>query len=240
MTHSNQFLSMKLEPINPAETAQLVLADVPTAETMKSYQMVVIDDETGQQVVVDKYLYLLGRPREYRFNGQNGQFNLYGDRLLMDDKGKVLPSFTFQPIAYRLFEDLLFARTDRELWMEIFFVDTQQCVCSILFNNTSVNELLRLMEPLHYEKLSLCDVILTARPERVTSKSDSGKSWWIARFSYEIASPESVKEYREFVKDNRVFRAETLTNTAQHKILSRSFARLLDSEDVMSVLQQVA
>jgi hypothetical protein len=200
---------------------------------LKSYQEIIIDSETGEEVVADKYLYLPGRPREYRFNGQNGQFNLYGERVLMDERGKTLSSFTFQPIAYRFFEDVLFGRTEKEMWAELFFIDSQQCVSSIMFNNTSVSELFRLMEPLHYEKLSLCDVTLTARPERVTSKGDPTKTWYITRFSYEVSQAEKVKEYREYIRDHAVYRAETLTPVAEHKVVSRSFARLLESEEIM-------
>ncbi|WP_428661807.1 hypothetical protein [Runella sp.] len=199
------------------------------ATEMKPYQQLGVDMETGEEIIEDKYLYLPGRPREYRFNGQNGQFNLYGDRVLMDDRGKTLSSFTFQPIAYRFFEGILFGRTEREMWAELFFIDNQNCVSSIMFNNTSVSELFRLMEPLHYEKLSLCDVILTARPERVTSKGDPTKTWYITRFSYEVSKSEKVLEYREFVKDRAVYRLETMAPNLEHKVVSRSFARLLES-----------
>lgn len=200
-----------------------------TAVELKSYQEVVIDTETGEEIVANKWLYLSGHPREYRFNGQNGQFNLYGDKILLDDKGKILNAFSFQPINFRVFEDCLFGRTEKEMWAELFFVDKDGCVSSIMFNNTSVSELFRLMEPLHYEKMSLLDVILTARPERVTSKNDPSKSWWIARFSYEIASPELSKMFKEYVNDHAVYRRETITPGADHKFLSRNFTKLFES-----------
>ena len=186
-----------------------------------------------------KYLYFEGRPREYRFNGQNGQFNLYGDRILTDKSGRLLSSFSFQPIAYRIFEDCLFGRSLRELWAELFFVDEDNCVASIMFNNTSVNELYRLLEPILYERTSLCDVVLTIKPERVQSKNDPSKSWFISRFTYETAKPEQIAEMREFVRTHRVYRNETLTVSAQHKLVSQGYYMAIDPLDDYS-LQQAA
>lgn len=201
-----------------------------TAIELKSYQELVIDQETGEEVVADKFLYLPGRPREYRFNGQNGQFNLYGDRILMDKNGKAVSSFSFQPISYRFFEDALFGRAQMESWAELFFVDEQNCVSSIMFNSTSVIELSRLMEPLHYEKISLSEVILTAKPEYVRSKSDPSKAWYLARFSYELADKAATQMYRDYVNDVPVYRLETITPHGDMRAMSRAFARVLDKE----------
>ncbi|HEV7349048.1 hypothetical protein [Telluribacter sp.] len=204
-------------------------------QNLRSYQLVRTDEESGETLVMDKYLYFEGRPREYRFNGQSGQFNLYGDRILTDEKGRMLTTFSFQPIAYRIFEDTLFGRTVRELWAEIFFVDDEDCVSSLMFNNTSVNELYRMMEPILYERQTLCDVTVTVRPEKVFSKSDPTKSWFIARFSYETAPASRVRELREYARDHRIYRSETLTSGAQHKLISRSYYNAIESLDDYSL-----
>jgi hypothetical protein len=206
------------------------LVPSPAADVQKK------EDLSGEQ----KYLYFEGRPREYRFNGQNGQFNLYGDRVLTDASGRLLSTFSFQPIAYRIFEDCLFGRSVRELWAELFFVDSDNCVASIMFNNTSVNELYRLLEPILYERKSLCDVILRIKPERVQSKNDPSKSWYIARFAYEPAKPELIAEMREYVKTHRVYRGETLTVSAQHKLVSQGYHMAIDPLDDYSLQQQAA
>jgi len=197
---------------------------------LKSYQEFVVDQETGEELIANKYLYMPGRPREYRFNGQNGQFNLYGERVLMDEKGKTLTSFSFQPVSFRIFDAMLFGRTNIESWAELFFIDKEGCVSAIMFNNTTVVELFRLMEPLHYEKLSLCDVVITARPERVTSKNDPTKTWFICRFSYEIGPLSITKELKEYAKDVPIYRAETITPHSTIKIMSKPFERVLDNE----------
>ena len=204
-------------------------------ESQNQFMVPAVDENTGEETMQAKYLYFEGRPREYRFNGQNGQFNLYGDRVLTDKSGRLLSSFSFQPIAYRIFEDLLFGRSMRELWAEIFFVDEDNCVASIMFNNTSVNELYRLLEPILYERKSLCDVVLTIKPERVQSKSDPSKSWFIARYSYTPAKPESIIEMREYIKLHRVYRAETLTVSAQHKLVSQGYYMAIEPLDDYSL-----
>jgi hypothetical protein len=204
------------------------VAETPTnLWPLKPYQTQRVDEETGETVIESKYIYLQGRPREYRFNGQNGQFNRYGEQLLLDAQNKPVTQFSFQPMAYRIFEETLFVRKEREVWAEIFFVDADNCIASIMFNNTSVSELYRMMEPLFYERRTLCDVVVTVKPEKVTSKSDPGKSWYISRFSYVLADEAKIKEYREFAKDHAIYRAETLTTTANHKLVSKHFHNVL-------------
>ena len=112
-----------------------------------------------------------------------------------------------------------------------FFIDKDNCVSCLMFNNTSVNEFNRMLEPLLYERKSLCDVVVTVKPERVQSKNDPGKTWFIGRFSYTTAPDETVKEMREYVKANRVYRNETLTVSAQHKLVSSGYYMALDPLD---------
>mgnify|MGYP000536533908 CR=1 FL=1 len=194
------------------------------ATTHKSYLVESPESETGEIVLKEKYLYFEGRPREYRFNGQNGQFNRYGDHVLTDPSGRLLTEFTFQPIAYRTFEDCLFGRLLREQWAELFFIDSDDCVASIMFNNTSVTEFYRLLEPILYERKSLCDIVLTVKPERITGKADPNKIWYIARFTYKPADPVRTAELTEYAKDHRIYRAETIQPSAVHKLVSENFA----------------
>ena len=93
--------------------------------TWKSYES--IDPETG--AVGNKVKYLVGNPRQYRFNGQNGRFNINGTK----DLGNTLE---FSPMAWRIFYANLFGRKNRDIWAEIFFIDLENCVCSVMFNNT--------------------------------------------------------------------------------------------------------
>ena len=68
-------------------------------DLVRLYQ--VANGETGE--ITSKYKYLPGSPKNYRFDGRTGNFNLGGVKPL----GKKL---SLQPIAFRFMEDSLFAR----------------------------------------------------------------------------------------------------------------------------------
>ena len=202
----NQNTETGLETIRPLNSLAL-----------KSYQTEKHDEETGEVAVISKYKYLQGHPKQYRFNGQTGRFNLNGDT----DIGNKL---TIQPIAWRIFEENLFERGRKEQWAEIFFVDARNCVSVIMFSNTSVNVLFGLIEPLFYEELSLSDVTLTITSDKKENTKITPKGiYYIAKFSYVPADPAKVKEIREFVRDHKIYRADTLTPTAEYKAVSKGF-----------------
>jgi len=52
------------------------------------------DPETGEITHVPKYKYIIGAPKQYRFNGQNGQFNINGEQILLDSKNKPISEFS--------------------------------------------------------------------------------------------------------------------------------------------------
>ena len=99
-----------------------------------------------------------------------------GDQILLDSQGKSIDSFSFQPIAWRIFEENLFARGRKETWAELFFVDVKDCVCAIMVNNTTLEELRKLAENLFYrpaeaDDLTLADIVLTIKPENRTAEA---------------------------------------------------------------------
>ncbi len=159
-----------------------------------------------------------GRPRQYRFNGQTGRFNIDGTR----DMGT---SLTIQPVAWRIFEENLFNRSRNEVWAELFFVDSSSALSSIMFNNSSVNELYNLIEPLFYDDLTLAHVVLTITSEKKKNeKVQPAGTWFLAKFSYVPADPADVQELREYALKNPVYRADTLTATAVYSVVSDTFA----------------
>lgn len=162
--------------------------------------------------------YMPGSPRQYRFNAQNGRFNIDGTQDVGD-------SFSFQPIAWRIFEDSLFARGRVETWAELFFVDDKKAMSSVMFNNSSVYELRRLMERLFYDDLKLCDVVLKVTSEKKINEKITPKgTWYLAVFEYEAADPVNVTELAAFAQSNPVYRRETLTGAVEHSLISDSYA----------------
>ncbi|MBB5287075.1 hypothetical protein HNQ92_005237 [Rhabdobacter roseus] len=162
--------------------------------------------------------YMPGSPRQYRFNAQTGRFNING----IQDVGD---RFSFQPIAWRIFEDDLFARGRIEAWAELFFVDRQGAMSSLMFNNSSVYELRRLMERLFYDDLKLSDVVLKVTSEKKVNEKVTPKgTWYLAVFEYEAADPAQVVELTAFAQSHPIYRAETLTRAAEHSLISESYA----------------
>ena len=179
---------------------------------MQKYQ--ITDVATGEEVTVK---YLAGSPKQYRFNGQTGQFNLNGDTPLLDDKSKPVPSITITPIAFRFFEENLFGRGRKENWAEIFFIDNKNALSSIMFNNSSVSRLENLAQELFYEDLNLTQVSLSISPEK--RENDKGK-YFVVSLSYEMLAPEQVEINSKFVETVPVWRQDTYTDTAVMKLFS--------------------
>ncbi len=187
---------------------------------LRAYQR--LNEETGE--IVNLFKYLEGQPKQYRFNGQNGQFNQNGDKVILDDKGKPTKTFTITPIAWRVFEENLFGRGRKDLWGEFFFVDEKNCVSSIMLNNTSLQELLDLAKELFYEDINLGQIRLTMTAENLTGEKNGQKtSWYITRLTWEMAPENEVKAYAEFAADYPIYRADTLTSTAVYRFKSESF-----------------
>lgn len=178
-------------------------------ESLKPYQR--IHEVSG--TVVDTFKYLEGHPRQYRFDGKAGVFNINGDAVI----GK---SLSFQPIAWRIFTDNILGMGTKN-WAEIFFIDQKNCVSAILFHGYSVDELFRLIEPLYYDDLTLADVVITATTEKKT-RPDGG-TWFLCLFSYQLADAEKTATLKLFATDRRIFRQETLTDIANIKASTNYF-----------------
>jgi len=201
---------------------------------MKSYQQETVNKH-GETVISDIFRYIEGEPKQYRYNSQTGQFNIDGDTPVLDKSRKPVKEFTFQPFVFRIFEDGLFNR-NREAWAELFFIDALNCVSSIMFNGTTLTELRGVIKKLIYESnepLNLCDVLLTIRPEKLTSKNDPTKSWFIGRFSYQLANSQTVHQLAEYAADCPIYRRDTLKQTASYLSFSETFA--LPAVDVVQL-----
>jgi hypothetical protein len=180
-------------------------------------------------VIASKYRYLTGSPKNYRFDGRTGDFNIGGVTPI----GKKL---SLQPIAFRFMEDALFARKSDstgvakiEQWVEIFFINESNAVCYIMFNNSSCRKLQALIESLFYEdvvdngvvrSMELMDVVLTITSEK--KENDKGK-YFVAQFDFEVADSSKIEEYRQFSEDVQIFSRDTITQTATIGLCSNSY-----------------
>lgn len=184
---------------------------IQSGNELKPYQK--IHELTGE--VVNKYKYLEGHPRQYRFDAKEGVFNINGtEKLGGPTAGRTL---TFQPIAWRIFTDNILNMGTKN-WAEIFFIDEKNCVSAVLFHGYSVDNIFRLIEPLYYDDLTLADVVITAVAEKKENNKIQPKGvYYIANFTYKMADIEKTKELKQFAQEVKVFRQETLTDIANIK-----------------------
>lgn len=167
-----------------------------------------VNELTGE--VTNKYKYLEGHPRQYRFEAKEGVFNINGTEKL----GRTL---TFQPIAWRIFKDNILNMGEKN-WAEIFFIDEQSCVSSVLFHGYSVDNIFRLIEPLYYDDLTLADVIITAIAERKENTKINPKGvYYIAMFSYKMADAATSADLKAYSASTCIYRQDTYTELATVK-----------------------
>ncbi|GAB3739469.1 hypothetical protein [Spirosoma lituiforme] len=179
---------------------------IQSGNELKPYQK--IHELTGE--VVNRYKYLEGHPRQYRFDAKEGVFNINGNEKL----GRTL---TFQPIAWRIFTDNILNMGTKN-WAELFFIDERNCVSAVLFHGYSVDNIFRLIEPLYYDDLTLADVVITAVAEKKENNKIQPKGvYYIANFTYKMADVEKTKALKQFAQEVKVFRQETLTDIANIK-----------------------
>jgi hypothetical protein len=181
-----------------------LIASVETSVSLQPFQK--FSSLTGE--IIDKFKYLEGHPRQYRFDAKEGVFNINGTEKL----GRTL---TFQPIAWRIFTDDILGM-GRKNWAELFFIDEKNCVASILFHSYSVDNIFRLIEPLYYDDLTLADVVVTVVAEKKENTKIQPKGiYYIASFSYRMADVETTTVFKQYVQSQRIFRQETLTDVAE-------------------------
>ncbi|WP_020599585.1 hypothetical protein [Spirosoma panaciterrae] len=201
------------------------LSTIQSGTPLKPYQK--IHELTGE--VVNKYKYLEGHPRQYRFDAKEGVFNINGTEKL----GRTL---TFQPIAWRIFTDNILNMGTKN-WAELFFIDENNCVSAVLFHGYSVDNIFRLIEPLYYDDLTLADVVVTAVAEKKEyTKSQPKGVYYIATFSYKNGDPEKTAELKQFAQDVKVFRQETLTDIANIKTAMNYYNPFLNPTDEHELL----
>lgn len=171
-----------------------------------------IDEDTGEEIIEPKIVYIEGRPKIYRFDGKTGRFNL-------DGKEDLGTEFTFQPFAWRLFNGGLFERKESTQWVEFFFLDADLCVSTIMFNNTSAINFKEAREKIVYQRKKFEDLRFVLRAEKkdyeITlpdGKTQKG-NYFAAVFQFEEGDLKFRKLGRDVARAYNVFGAVTLQNT---------------------------
>lgn len=162
----------------------------------------------GEGVTIANVKYMIGEPRPIRFDAKAGIFNVDGKEEL----GKTL---TFQPVAWEFFYGNILNMGAKN-WVEFFYLDEKNRLCSILFHGNSVNSLKQVQVPLFYDYLTLADVVLTVTPEKKeNTKIQPRGIYYIAEFSYTIADPKRTNDLAAFAASTYVYREGTVNDTRQ-------------------------
>lgn len=153
--------------------------------------------------------YLKGFPQQYRFNASQGVFNHKGETVLTK-KGE---PFTIVPVAFRKFRDDILGMGKKN-WIEFFFLNNSNQVCSLLLHGYSVENLQMILVDLFYQDATLNNVALTIKPVEKQNKVHNSK-YYIAEYSFEKLSESDVETLKEATKDLDIYRFDTLSETCE-------------------------
>lgn len=182
-----------------------------------------LDTDTGE--IVDKYLYIDGNPKQYRFDAKEGKFSIHYDENNIEKLGA---SLSFQPIAWRIFSDDILGQGHKK-WVELFFIDEADCVSCVLFHGYSVANLERLITPLVYNRVKLNEVVLTANADKKENNKLQPKGvYYIASFTYALADKAQTQELADYVETINLYRRNTQTEVAQTQVTKNVFNPFVD------------
>lgn len=191
-----------------------------------------LDNETGE--IVDKYLYIDGNPKQYRFDAKEGKFSIHYDENNIEQVGT---SLSFQPVAWRIFSDDILGQGHKK-WVELFFIDEADCVSGILFHGYSVANLERLITPLVYNRVKLNEVVLTVNADKKENNKIQPKGvYYIASFTYKLADKTQTQELADYVETINLYRRDTQTEVAQTQVTKYVFNPFID---LLAELEQPA
>lgn len=161
-------------------------------------------NEEGEAVSNVKYL--VGDPRQIRFDAKKGVFNING-------KDEIGPTISFQPLAWEFFDaDIL--NMGPKSWVELFFLDAKNCLCAVLFHGNSVNALKQVSTPLFYDDLTLANVVLTITADKKENTKIVPKgTYYIANFSYTMADAQYTSDLAQFAASTPIYREATINDT---------------------------
>ena len=139
------------------------------------------------RAIVDRVKYVVGLPRNYRFNAKNGTLN-FEDQQQITEPGS---AFSIIPLAFRILDNVsLFNDEPRERF-EVFFLNQSGHLCDLILHSYSVENLRRATAKyLSYEELSILDCVLTVRP--VPRNHPKHGAYYVADFLFE-EMPEEAK-----------------------------------------------
>lgn len=220
---------------NTLETS--VLASATNLQALFPHLFIdVTDEDTGEVYSEPLIAYVEGQPLSYRFDGKTGRFNFNGK----DDLGK---EFSFQPICWRQFTGNLFDRKDSTRWVEFYFVDENQCISTILFNNSSELNFTKALKDLVYSRKKLEEMRVTVTAEKLSyevplpdGQAQKGV-YYAAVFSFSEGNKEMRVLGRDVCRAYSVYTDLTARATKTNVRISIGYAKSLFAESPLGLLE---
>lgn len=142
--------------------------------------------------------YLEGHPRAYRFDAKDGRFfDHNGDPI-----AKSGDSLTIVPLSYRIFIAEMFEYS-RRTWLEIFFLNAANQVCSMLMHGYSTQEFELATAELFYEEAAVNEITLEILPMQKEKLLEDGKKfkYFIAEFKITKLKPAQAKQPAAIIQE---------------------------------------
>jgi len=220
---------------NVLETA--ILAPATDLQTLFPHLFTdVTDEDTGEVYNEPRIAYVEGQPLSYRFDGKTGRFNFNGK----NDLGK---EFAFQPICWRQFTGNLFDRKDSTRWVEFYFIDENQCVSTILFNNSSELNFTKALKDLVYSRKKLEEMQVTVTTEKLNyevalpdGQAQKGV-YYAAVFSFSEGNKEARILGRDVCRAYSIYTDLTARATKTNARVSIGYAKGLLSDAIFSLIE---
>lgn len=158
-------------------------------------------------------IYMVGTPRNYRFDGQSGIFYSPNKEESFGDKIKMRP---FSVRCFIAEEGFMGEETyaDRP-FVQLFFLNKKGHVCSILVHSASARSFKKMSVDMFYGGVELSDVVLVL--ESVKESSSDGKfNYYSCKFSFEELDVKTVNTQRDMFSNllgsiDAVFDSYTMT-----------------------------
>jgi len=172
--------------------------------------------QISKDTATSKIKYFEGMPKQYRADMKSGQFNVNGKTDIGSD-------FSFQPVAWRFFEDDILGM-GRKKWVELFFVDHKDCMSVILFHGFSRENLEGLASELFYSDVTLADIVLhVSMQEKTNDKITPKAKYFIAEFDFEVADEAETEKLKQGIEKLKLYRNDTFNLEAEVSAMENYF-----------------
>ncbi len=167
---------------------------------------------------VNKILYMVGEPRNYRLDLSKGYLNLNGITAITKPKQE----FQVIPIAIRVLEADLFKMGNKK-WCEFYFLNEESHVCCFMFHEYSLENFRNQFKELYYDEISPLDARWKISfISKETSDAEKNK-YFIADFAYEMLKPDEISIQAELISQIKkqstyIFRSDTADHPSTYKI----------------------